>query len=397
MAKKVLIFFPHPLKKNFGGAYTYLYHLKTAFQSKEVELGFLSDLVSFGGSANNGNRQSVLKKLLKLFVSEKLIYSNRISRYLKAISVIPFRKELEKINYHAYDAIHFHETVDIWRYHYLLEGYKGKIVLTSHSPKPYHLELLEDVFGLSRSQISRHTYKKLEMIDVVAFEKADVIVAPCEEALEAYQSCWPVFQQVMEKKTKTFIPTGIDMPKPSASANDTRINLRIPENGFVVCFNGRHAKVKGYDLMIESATHLLDKFPDLHFLITGKEDDPSMMKHERWIESGWTEKPEDFINTSDLVIVPNRQTYFDLNVLLALASGKPIVLSETGGNKYFRQFNSPAISFFDMDVDNALTEAILKAFTNKEKLAGEENRKIFQQHFTLEKFAEAYKQFYLSL
>jgi hypothetical protein len=40
MAKNVLEFFPHRLQESFGGAYTYLFHLRQAFPSGDVKLHF---------------------------------------------------------------------------------------------------------------------------------------------------------------------------------------------------------------------------------------------------------------------------------------------------------------------------------------------------------------------
>jgi glycosyltransferase involved in cell wall biosynthesis len=398
MAKKVLIFFPHALKKNFGGAYSYLYYLKSSHKSNDVELTFLSDLISFEEEPVEERQTTGVKKLLKKLVPDEVIYSRRIDQYLKLIKDLPYKsKKLEKIDFNSFDAIHFHETVDVWRSLDLLHNYKGKIILTSHSPKPYHLELLEDVFELTQSQISKATYERLQMIDLVAFKKADIIVAPCEEALEAYKEYWQPFQKLVERKKKVFIPTGIEAPANSNSLIEVRKNFKIGESGFVVCFNGRHNHVKGYDLVIQSAKQLLNAYPDIYFLVTGKKDNPSLLKHERWIETGWTESPQDFVNAADLVIVPNRETYFDLNVLMALSLGKQLILSENGGNKYFRQFNSPAISFFDVEEQNALTEVILKVYAERKSLNTEGNRHLFQQHFTLNKFANAYNQFYLSV
>ena len=61
------------------------------------------------------------------------------------------------------------------------------------------------------------------------------------------------------------------------------------------------------------------------------------MRDERWIEVGWTDEPHSLTNASDCLVVPNRQTYFDLVILEGLSLGIPIVTSMTGGNKYFKK------------------------------------------------------------
>ncbi|HVF80427.1 MAG TPA: glycosyltransferase family 4 protein, partial [Flavisolibacter sp.] len=313
--------------------------------------------------------------------------------------LVTFIRELKKIEYGAFDAIHFHETVDIWRFHHLLGEFKGKIVLTSHSPKPYHLELLEDVFHSDKSKIWSSTYKKLEAIDKIAFQKTDMIVAPCKEALEAYQQHWPSFHQLTKSKPFQFIPTGIEKTHTLKSLTEVRNDLGIPEDAFVVCFNGRHNKVKGYDLLEEAAVDLFEAYRDIYFIVTGKKGDSDLIKNKRWLQTGWTTEPENFMNASDLVVVPNRETYFDLNVLTALSMGKPVVLSDTGGNKYFKQFSSPGILFFDVQKTKALKQIIQYAYENRKNLRATsgQNSEIYRLRFTVDLFTSELQQFYLSI
>lgn len=399
MAKNVLIFFPYTLKENLGGPFSYLYHLKNAFNYDDINLVFLNDLISFENTNNSFPTQSSLKRLLKPFIPAKAIYSRRINIYLDQIRQISFIDELKKIDLNAFDAIHFHETIAGWRFRDLLKDYKGKVIFTPHAPKPFFLEILEDVYDMNRSQIWNRTYKKLEALDNIAFSEADVLVTPCKEALDAYEDHWPAFKKIAPTKTFHFIPTGIAKPVISRSAKDVREKLSISDKGFIVCFNGRHLKVKGYDLLVKAAKILLKQYSDIYFLITGKADKVPPIVHERWIETGWTNEPQNFVNASDIVVVPNRETLFDLNVLMVLSLAKPLILSEAGGNKYFRKFSSKGIFYFDIQKENALTEVIGNSYKMKLQLSemGNANEGIFQQNFTLSHFAKQYHQFYLSL
>ena len=400
MAKNILIFFPHRLKQNFGGPYSYLYQLKKAFAFNDVHLTFLSDLILFPEEVTQSSpAPSLLKKLLKPLLPAKAISSTRIHRYLKKVWNVPFSDELKSIDYNTFDAIHFHETVDIWRFEKLMENYKGTIILTSHSPKPYHLELLEDVFYLKKSSIWQLVYQQLERIDKIAFTKANVIVAPCKEALESYEYHWQPFKPTTQNKPFYFSPSGIEQPSVTKSPKIIREELTIADNAFVICYNGRHNKVKGYDLLLKAAKKLLQQYNDVYFLITGKKDEPSAIEHDRWIQTGWTTEPQNFVNASDVVVVPNRETFFDLNVLMALSLGKPVALSDTGGNKFFQKFASVGIYLFDIKKEDALIKALEDAYAKKEWLPamGNANKDLFLQHFTLSSFAQQYHRFYISV
>ena len=64
------------------------------------------------------------------------------------------------------------------------------------------------------------------------------------------------------------------------------------------------------------------------------------LKTDHWIEVGWTNDPHSLIAASDVFVLPNHETYFDLILLEVLSLGVPVVMSRTGGNKFFEQFNN---------------------------------------------------------
>ena len=48
------------------------------------------------------------------------------------------------------------------------------------------------------------------------------------------------------------------------------------------------------------------------FLIAWKEYPIKWLNNDRWIEIWWTDKPYEIIKASDIFILPNKETYFDL-------------------------------------------------------------------------------------
>ena len=49
-----------------------------------------------------------------------------------------------------------------------------------------------------------------------------------------------------------------------------------------------------------------------YFLIAGKEEPMKGLDNSHWIEVGWTNDPHSLIAASDVFVLPNHETYFDL-------------------------------------------------------------------------------------
>ncbi len=397
MTKKVLIFFPHPLRERHGGPYSYLFHLKEGLKNLSHSISFLSDTISAIPETENKNQSSsILKKITKALLPVTWLNNYRAKKWFKELEYQKPQVSADYIN--QFDLLHFHETNDIWHYRNLLEKYKGKILLTSHTPKPYHLELIEDVWNISPADLSKKMFNRLEQVDWFAFEKTNIIVSACKEATESYHSFWPEFSNITRHKKFHYIPTGIKKQTASTTAADTRKQFNIPSSAFVFCFTGRKSEVKGFDLLVEAAKIILDKNTTSYFFIIGNRDSLPAMNNTRWIETGWTDDPQRFISASDLVVIPNRHSYFDLSVLETLSLGKPMLLSNTGGNKYFKQFHSPGIFYHEPGTESLVIE-MMNCINQKEKLfdGGLENEKLYEKKFRCEPFAKNMIDFYNNL
>ena len=155
---------------------------------------------------------------------------------------------------------------------------------------------------------------------------------------------------------------------------------------------GRHAySIKGYDILKEIGEDILRKHDNVYFLIAGKEEPLQGLDNKRWIEVGWTDDPHSLIAASDVFVLPNRETYFDLVMLEVLSLGTIIVANNTGGNKYFSKTNTNGIILF-----NGIAEAVRQIETvmqidmdSKNKMM-ESNKKLFNEQFSLDVFANNY-------
>lgn len=379
--KKLLIYFPENKLRPVGGQAGYLFNLKKGLndliseEEKEFDIFFY----------NNGKRR------LEDNVKVRKIVPKRILEIRRALNDAFFLNKCFEtdMNLFDYDLIHFHWTEEMYLNRKFLEQYKGKVILTSHTPCVMYKEKI-DKLKKSDYLLLKKWIDRLEEIDRYAFERADYIIFPCKEAEEPYYNTWPKYSQVKKENKYRYMPSGIVQCRAKKSREDIRRIYNIPSNAFVISYVGRHNFIKGYDDLKKMGEYLL-KDNNIYFLIAGKEEPLRGLKHPHWIEAGWTDDPHSLIAASDVFILPNKETYFDLVLLEVISLGVPIVLSDTGGNKFFKQFNESGLMFY-----NSLDEAYknLQNLKNKSKDEREEIsvriQKIFENNFTVEKFANNY-------
>lgn len=405
--KKVLIWDDFPLL-NMGGPMGYCFQIHEYLKEHPTEqITFLSDLLPVNLRTTWENKSPneekplcgkyrILKALgvLNLYKSmadlKNGIKSFYFARYKKGCKKIP-----SYINLNQYDYIHFHWTKDLSTFKYEHPEYKGKLILTSHSPSP----ISEEVFA-SMKPWQKKLFWHIEFKhECQTYDMADYLIFPCEGAREPYEK-YPQMKDAMTRNNHKFIynPSAILDLKVNIDSMQKYSDFGIPDNAFVITYFGRHNKVKGYDILKEIGARLLEKYSSLYFLVAGNIDiEP--LRHPRWIELGFIKNANELMYQSNLYILPNRETYFDLVTLEVLRAGVPVILSNTGGNKFFHQYSAQetyGVNFFEIDdVEKAIREVediIMKRendiveYSKMKSL----NRNLFLSYFTIDKFVGRY-------
>ena len=146
------------------------------------------------------------------------------------------------------------------------------------------------------------------MIDEYSFNRADYIIFPCEEAEEPYYHTWNKYDEIKKNNIKKFryIPTGIQDINVRYDNKFIRNKFNIPENAFLISYVGRHNEIKGYDKLKIIGREIINEYDNVYFLIAGKESPIKGLENNRWIEVGWSDLPNEIINSSDLFILPNK-------------------------------------------------------------------------------------------
>ena len=370
--KKILIYQNINSLRPVGGPAGYLYNLKKSLDKMNYKIDFLPAVCS-------------KKANLKKFLPKRIVDFLRAYKYTKII-----KKNVDLPDeYFNYDVIHFHQTTDMYNCRAFLEKYTGKVVLTSHSPCAYHKELISK---LNKRDVSffHKKLKKLELIDIYAFNRADYIIFPCREAEEPYYNSWNKYSEVRNGAKIKYLYTGIAECLPKLSFNDARKKYNYSEKDFIISYVGRHNEIKGYDNLIKLGLSAIEK-ENVKLLVAGTNAPIKGPNNKNWCEIGWTDDPYSIINCSNVFVLPNKETYFDLIMLEVLSLGKIVLTTYTGGNKIFKRFKNIGVFYYKNEEEFLKRIKYIKSLSKREiKNYENMNKKIFHDNFTNDIFAENY-------
>ena len=373
---KFLIYTDFHLSERAGGPATYLYNLKKGFS----KLGITENIKII----SNPYRETTEGFKVKIFN----IIKKRMPKLHEKILMKKYSLKVDNVSLGQYDLVMFHSTCDYYRNVYNIPQKTVK-VLMSHCPEAPAQEF---IYSLKTQYCENYEYLKLkalhEEIDRFAFSDADYIIFPSIDAMEPYYATINNFAEIIKNKEIKFLMTGTSELTYDINCNDFRMKYNIPRDAIVLSYVGRYNEIKGFNTLISIMRELLNLREDI-YIVTAGVGPLEPLNSSRWINIGWTNDPGSVINASDLFILPNKQTYFDLILLEVLSLGKPVVASNKGGNKTIAELTEGVVLFNDY---KEAVELIENMITNKKELQekGKVNRKLFELNFTVDKFVERY-------
>lgn len=303
--------------------------------------------------------------------------------------------DMARIDPQARAILHVHTTVDAVKAHNSLTrlGKRHEIILalTTHSPEIPAKEWAEKAFSEGASlEAAELLFFNHRETDLLAFHLADCLIFPCKEAVDPYIGTVPDFHRIFSQKDYRFIPTGAQALKVDICRSEMRKQLGISQGDFIVTYIGRHNSIKGYDVLSRVGVEYLSQHDDAWFLVGGRPGPLPTPAHNRWFEIGWTEVPGNIINCSDVFVLPNKQTYFDLMMVEVLSVGKIVVASNTGGNRYFEN-KSPGIFLYKTEMELFQILQMLHNLGNGERmLLCQRNKQLYEREFRCDLFARNY-------
>lgn len=363
---------------------------------KELEKGRNTDITFLNNDYNEQfeKRNQGIHKSFKDHLPRRLRYLlSIVNKYRVYKTLLDKPGKLEKVDFSAYDAVHFHSTEEMFKVRTSLDNYKGYVLLTSHTPVPAAQERIMETLNDFERKHMMAFYKRLEEMDEYSFNRADYIVFPCPEAEEPYYNNWEKYQHIKSKKEKCYryVATGIAPKFARVSRSEIRRKYDIEDDDFVLSYAGRHNSVKGYDKLKEYAHILFEKDGKIKVIAAGKEAPLTRLVHPQWIEIGFTKDPHSLIAASDVYMLPNKETYFDLVMIEVLSLGKIVIASRTGGNKFFERNGVDGVLLYDTDEEALELIKKVKAMNPSERERLEKaNYDFYIKNLTGEAFFESY-------
>jgi glycosyltransferase involved in cell wall biosynthesis len=271
-------------------------------------------------------------------------------------------------------------------------GLRLPLMLTSHCPESMGKEQA-DIWRLrgADAALCDRLEAAARRVEAMAFARADVWIFPSREAMQPYKATIPEFDRWAEGKDIRFVATGATALRTDLTKEQAKERFGLSGRR-VIGYFGRHNEVKGYDLLAEAGTAILDAHEDVAVLVAGKLDGIAPPAHPRWKELGWFNRPAEMLAACDLFVLPNRMTYFDLALVEALSAGAPVLASATGGNISVHAMTDGAIALFEGGSAASLQREALRLLndpTAAEDL-GRRARAAYLQRFTPEAFARCY-------
>lgn len=261
---KALIYFDKKYLKPVGGPTGYLYNLQQELANQNIEY---VEFLNIEETKLKRIFKKLPKKVQKFYQSVKR-YKNR-NKILK--DILDCKERKSTIDISKYDIIHFHSSKSMYMIKDSLENYNGKVLFTTHTPKASFKEIIEDDTFPKEYLKHKKEYDRLEIMDEYAFNRADYIIFPCEDAEEPYFNTWKNYKEVKKKNKDKYlyIPTGIIPTERLDNSSEIRRKYNIPQDAFLISYIGRHNSIKGYDKLKEIGEKILSEDNNIYFIIAG--------------------------------------------------------------------------------------------------------------------------------
>jgi glycosyltransferase involved in cell wall biosynthesis len=236
-----------------------------------------------------------------------------------------------------------------------------KVILQSHCPQLPS----EEEAGWSRGEDDVAWVRRAERD---AFSRADVCVLPNEHSRDIYAPLLSATSRV------EYLLSGCRPMTP-------RCVPPLDPQYIYYLYLGRRLEIKGFDLVLEAFQRAHGENSRLRLLIVGG---GAPVEMPGVIDIGRSEEPASWLAACDYLVCGNRQSYFDLSIMEALSLGTPLIMTNTGGHRYFAERTSPGIFAVAAADAGLIADAFLNHPTKRSgNSAGvEANRQLYRECLT---------------
>lgn len=267
-------------------------------------------------------------------------------------------------------------------------------LIHAHLARDYNLAAVSSRLTKIPFVLTRHVLFPLKSLNKYALGRAGGVIAVSTAVAQTLAGIFP------PEKIMT-IHNGVDLKRFS-------FNRKNPSRILKIGTIGHLAPIKGHDIFIEAAKIVCQKQENAQFLIVG-EDKSKTGEYRRNIENlitesnlaekvkliGWNEDVRPILSDLDLFVSAARSEPFGLVLLEAMASGVPVVATETAGAREIIENNESGIL---VPLENArqLADKIIELLDSPEKRKNLSfhGRERVENCFSLEKMVSETENFY---
>lgn len=269
-----------------------------------------------------------------------------------------------------------------------LKGIRSDVVILSH------INLLSVAYLIKRFRPKTKVYliahgieiwRKLPEPKLKALNRLDKILAVSHYTKEKIKSEHKISDNKIEVLNNCLDPFYYfpeDFSKPEVLLK--RYNLK-KEHTILMCLSrlSSSEKYKGYDNVIKILPNLIQKNPEVIFLLAGKADEEEQLRLKKLIAEykiknnirliGFVDEAElsDHFLLSDIFVMPSKKEGFGIVFIEAMASGLKVIAGNKDGSVDALN-NGKLGKLVDPDdlnqVENALSELLDSPFNNEEKI-----------------------------
>jgi glycosyltransferase involved in cell wall biosynthesis len=278
-------------------------------------------------------------------------------------------------------------------------------IVHAHAARDYLPASLAVRFARSAKLVlTRHVLFPMKSLQKLALANVSKVIAVSDAVERQLHE-----QGIFPAEKIVTVPNGIDISHFSAADEneDIRARYNIPSEAFLIGAVGELKKLKGQEDLILAAEIILQKFPGIFFLINGKDNSGMGYKlhlqnlaaaigaAERFIWLDWVEDPAPLLQALDIFVSPSHSESFGLAILEAMAAGRAVVATETGGAKEL--LGSTALVPVEDPVK--LASAVCRLLENKTEREdlGRKLQARAREYFALEKMLDRTEKLYLEL
>ena len=253
-----------------------------------------------------------------------------------------------------------------------------------------------NVTRISRTNPTFHA-KRRKLVNRVMMPSIDKVIAQAYSQKEFLVN----FENIDAEKIEV-IYNGVDLSKFRKSKDELALkeSIGIPEDARVVGMVGRLVSDKGYPVFLNAAKIILNKMPDVHFLIVGDGAEKENLKKltgQLQIESkihflGTVENVPQVVSLFDVAVMSSDFDTFSNSILEYMAMSKPVVATNVGSISEAVQHDVNGYLLQRGDIEG-LAGSVLKLLDNEDLAVrmGNAGRKMVEDKFSIRRMVKTYE------